>query len=434
MNLPNEHRSIDQWVDYIQTLHHREIELSLERIRSVYQRMRPNGLNFKVITIAGTNGKGSTTELLASIYRAAGYNAAKFTSPHLCDFNERFNVNGQAVSDQALLDAFAVVESHRGDTPITFFEYGTLLAIELFASAQVDVAVMEVGLGGRLDSVNVLEPDMAIVTSISIDHTSWLGNTIEQIAYEKVGIARADKPLVIGLAQAPASMLDYANSIGAEISQLERDFDFVQSKEGDNWDWRGEGQSYKNLPLPFGQAGVQLANCALALQAVALLKGDLPVTEQQLHKGIANAEIEGRCQVVAESPMIVLDVSHNQTSVARLRDFVVDKLNCRNDADQEGRIVAVCGMLADKDIANSLKEISEYIDSWHVATIHNERGANCRDLAGQITSISSSEVNTYSHVVDAFETAHSKLAENDTLVVFGSFHIVGDILSHLRTN
>ena len=199
--------TLGQWVEYIQTLHHREIELSLDRVREVYLRMYPNGLRYKIISLSGTNGKGSTAELLASVYRSSGYKVGKFTSPHLVNFNERFNLNGNAIDNERLLDAFSAVEKNRQQTPITFFEYGTLLAIELFAKSQVDVAIMEVGLGGRLDSVNILDADLSIVTSISVDHTSWLGNTVEEIAFEKVGIARKGKPLVLGLRKPPQNMI-----------------------------------------------------------------------------------------------------------------------------------------------------------------------------------------------------------------------------------
>ncbi len=420
-------RSLTQWVDYIQTLHHREIELSLERVRSVYKRMYPNGLAFKVINIAGTNGKGSTAELIASIYREAGYSVGKFTSPHLVDFNERFNLNGQPVSNQLLLEAFNCVEKHRQDTPITFFEYGTLLAVELFSKAGVDVAVMEIGLGGRLDSVNILEPDAAIVTSISIDHTAWLGNTIEQIAYEKVGIARPGIPLILGLIDAPKNMLDYANEIGAQLSQIGRHFSYTKSKVSDTWDWVGSRQTLKELPLPFQQDGVQLSNCSLALQAIDLLEQWLPVSAVQAHSGIGNAVIEGRCQVISRDPLIVLDVSHNETSVLRLAEFIKSEM-----VQSTGRVVVVCGMLSDKEIRVSLGQIADQVDAWHLASIENDRGATSDEIAEHVRFVSNKQKNNYSRVELAYDAAISTLTADDCLVVFGSFHIVGDILAHVR--
>jgi len=421
-------RNLDEWVEYIQRLHQREIELSLDRVRSVFKRMYPNGLTFKIVSIAGTNGKGSTAELMASIYRQAGYQVGKFTSPHLVSFNERFNLNGEPVADQALLDAFHLVEEHRKDTPITFFEYGTLLAIEMFASAKVDVAIMEIGLGGRLDSVNILDPDAAVVTSISIDHTSWLGNTIEQIAYEKVGIARPNTPLVLGLLDAPQNMLDYAEEIDAKVTQIGQHFSFAKSKVTDSWDWIGTKQTLKELPLPYQQSGVQLSNCSLALQAIDLLDEHLPVSAAQAHSGIAEAKIEGRCQVVSHEPLIILDVSHNETSVARLAEFIDAKMK-----QSSGKVVAVCGMLKDKEIAVSLGQIASHVDTWHLATINNERGALSHEVADHVRSVSNQALVNYDTVELAYEAAKKTLTADDCLVVFGSFHIVGDILAHLRS-
>ncbi len=420
-------RSLDQWIDYIQTLHQREIDLSLERVRSVYERMYPNGLAYKIVNIAGTNGKGSTAELMASIYREAGYKVGKFTSPHLVEFNERFNLNGQPVSDQLLLDAFDCVETYRQDTPITFFEYGTLLAIELFAKANVDIAVMEIGLGGRLDSVNILDPDAAIVTSISVDHTAWLGNTIEQIAYEKVGIARPETPLVIGLIDAPQNMLNYANEIGAELSQIGQNFSYAKSKVSDTWDWIGSRQTLKELPLPYQQGGVQLSNCSLALQAIDLLDQYLPVSAVQAHSGIANAMIEGRCQVISREPLIVLDVSHNESSVSRLAEFIESAIG-----KSTGKIIAVCGMLKDKEISVSLGQIADQVDTWHLAGIANDRGANSDEIAEHVRAVSIKPQFNYQKVELAYDAAVKTLTADDCLVVFGSFHIVGDILAHVR--
>ncbi|MFT6032086.1 MAG: dihydrofolate synthase/folylpolyglutamate synthase [Arenicella sp.] len=424
-------RNLAQWVDYIQTLHHREIELSLERVREVFLRMYPYGLSYKIISIAGTNGKGSTAELLASIYRQAGYQVGKFTSPHLVDFNERFNLNGEAIDDRRLLAAFNRVESQRQDTPITFFEFGTLLAIDLFADSQVDIAIMEVGLGGRLDSVNILDPDVSIVTSISIDHTSWLGNTIEAIAYEKVGIARGGRPLVLGLTDPPDNMLEYASTLGAQIRQIGQQFDYSQSKDDSHWQWSSSGTTFKGLPLPLQQAGVQLSNCSVALEAVRLMSADLPVETSSIVEGIGNATILGRCQVFGHDPYIVFDVSHNQTSVARLNQFLFD-LKSNEGALGKPRTVVVCGMLRDKEIRVSLEQIAHQVDEWHVATIHNERGASASEIGAVVRSISTAKVADYDRVEDAYDAAVATLNADDRLVVFGSFHIVGDILRHVN--
>jgi dihydrofolate synthase/folylpolyglutamate synthase len=423
-------RSVAQWVDYIQTLHHREIELSLQRVRDVFLRMFADGLPFKVISLSGTNGKGSTAELLASIYHQAGYRVGKFTSPHLVDFNERFSVNGDSIDDQRLLQSFDRVEAYRENTPITFFEFGTLLAIDLFANSQVDVAIMEVGLGGRLDSVNILDADVSIVTSVSIDHTAWLGSTIEQIAFEKVGIARKGRPLVLGLTEAPDSMIGYASTLSAQVRQIGKQFNYAQLSDDNSWQWSTSKMTLANLPLPFQQRGVQLSNCSVALEAVRLMSDHFPVDRDGICKGIERARIIGRCQLLSRKPDVVLDVSHNQSSVARLSQFLCTLGNHQTPAFA-GRTVAVCGMLRDKEIAISLKQIADQIDDWHVATINNDRGSLASEIGAVLSSISASRVSQYDCVRDAYDAALNTLTADDRLVVFGSFHIVGDILEHV---
>jgi len=233
-------RTLQQWVDYIQTLHHRQIDLSLDRVREVYLRLIPADTPFTVISIAGTNGKGSTAEMLSSIYTQAGYNVGKYTSPHLVYFNERYLINGQMVDDAELLAAFEKIEAVRGDVPITFFEFGTLIAIELFRQADIDIAVMEVGLGGRKDAVNVLDPDVAIITSISIDHTAWLGDNTDDISYEKVGIARPEVPCIVGINQPSTRITDYCDEIGANCLIVDQNFSYALSEQAEpaSWQWQ----------------------------------------------------------------------------------------------------------------------------------------------------------------------------------------------------
>lgn len=416
-------RTLEHWVDYIQTLHHREIELSLERVRAVYVRLYPDGMRCQVISVSGTNGKGSTAELCASIYRRAGYQVGKFTSPHLVDFNERININGRPVGDDVLLSSFARIEEVRQEIPITFFEFGTLLAIDLFARAGVDVAVMEVGLGGRLDSVNILDADVAITTSVAIDHTAWLGDTLEEIAFEKAGIARPQKPYIVGLKTPPLTLLEHAQKIGADVQLIGEEFNY--KVEGDYWCWSSAcGDEYRNLPRPFSQVGVQLSNCTLALQAVHQLQARLPVSESQVRQGIRAARLEGRCQIVSRQPLIIFDVSHNEASVARLAEF----MSTQSPEIPGSKWVAVCGMLKDKEIEVSLRQLSDDIDVWHTATIHNERGASASDIAAQLEPLTDACIYSHDSVKQAYIAARNSLKKNDCLVVFGSFHIVGDIL------
>ncbi len=427
-------RTLSQWVDYIQTLHHREIELSLERVDQVYRRMLPAGVPFKVVSVSGTNGKGSSAELISSIFRSEGYAVAKYTSPHLVRFNERINIEGKPVSDDELLKAFERVESVRGSIPITFFEFGTLVAIECFVRAGVDLAVMEVGLGGRLDAVNILDADVSAVTSISVDHTGWLGNTVEEIAVEKAGIARRGRPCVLGMEKPPQSLIDTCAQIGAFTQIRGRDFGVKLGSNALAWGWERINEPdliFVDLPLPFGQSGVQLDNAALAIEVVTQLANVFPVSKEALRLGLANADILGRCQILNTEPLIILDVAHNEASVAELATFVQ-----RNSVS--GKTIAVCGMLRDKEIASSLRRISHCVSEWHVATLKGERATSAKELKHilcsdlQLNDAETTPIYDYASIIQAYGAAKETLTTDDCLVVFGSFFVVGDILELLN--
>lgn len=433
--------TVDDWVEYIQTLHFRDIELTLERVRSVYQTLYPRGVGYKVITVAGTNGKGSTAEIAASILREAGYSVGKFSSPHLVDFAERFNINGRDVSSAPLLKSLKKIEQARGQTPITFFEYGALLAIDLFMQADVDVAVMEVGLGGRLDAINILDPDVALITSISIDHTSWLGDTLDKIAFEKVGIARANTPCVVGIVSPPTSIIEHCTSIGADLMCLGEHFSFqaplplsqgapVREKNARRWSWQSGDFKLTELPLPFQQADVQLSNAACAIMAMHQLNDALPVSATAIKRGLTQATLLARCQIVARTPTVILDVAHNESSIRRLADFTLNQ-------DCAGKVIAIVGMLRDKDIAQSLQHMLGVVDSWNFVGITGERGASAEYVQGQLAeSRSAAEINRdtcYECVEAAYDEVVPTLKSDDLLLVFGSFYIAGDILRHIRT-
>ncbi len=421
---------VQEWMNYIQTLHAREIELTLDRVRSVYTRLCPRGASFKVISVAGTNGKGSTAEVIRSIYHAAGYRVAKFTSPHLIDLNERFSVGDESVSDADLLAAFKRIEKLRGDTPITYFEYGLLLAIAIFEDAATEVAVMEVGLGGRLDAVNILDADVAIVTSIALDHTDWLGDTLEKIAYEKAGIARAGSPCLVGIREPQRSITAHLDEVDADGQILGIDFDYKPMADG-AWCFSSSESQLEDLPLPFGQNGVQLSNASLAIRAVQSLNSGLPVDSQAIVDGLNEARLAGRCQIIAHSPIVVLDVSHNEASLKRLRTFL-------DGLSYKGRLVALCGMLKDKEIEASLSQLADCVDEWHLATINNERGANAEHLLNclqaSIPSMPLASTAMYDDVQIGYKSVEKTLTANDCLVVFGSFYIAGDILTLLHAD
>jgi len=427
--------SVGQWVEYIQTLHHREIELSLERVRQVYSRLYPNGLPYKIITVAGTNGKGSTSEIISSIYHQAGHRVGKFSSPHLIDFAERYSICGADVGEEALLQAFNKIEHIREEIPITFFEFGALLAIELFSAAKVDVAVMEVGLGGRLDAINILDADIAIITSISIDHTAWLGNTEEEIGREKAGIARPECPCIVGIRKPPQSILNYCSEIGANIELLGLDYDYLDhSAQTQSWEWFSQKNNkvMRELPLPFSQAGVQLSNASVAVHAVQMLEPQLPVEERHIISGLERASILARCQIVSEQPFTVLDVAHNESSMTRLRAFINQHIS-RKNTQGDVKIYAVCGMLQDKEVAKSLACFSDIVTHWSFASINNERGATAAYLSEKLTESKSKfpiqlSIKEYDSIPEAYLETAGLLSNDDILVVFGSFFVAGDIL------
>ena len=428
---------IDDWVDYIQSLYAREIDLSLDRVAEVYLRLRPQGVNFKIITIAGTNGKGSTCEILAAIYHSAGYATGKYTSPHIELFNERFAINRQIATDQELLDVFARVELARESTRLTFFEFGTLVAIELFADNNIDVAIMEVGLGGRLDAVNILDADIAVVTSISIDHTDWLGDTIDEIAGEKIAITRPNKPCVVGIIEPPSIVIEHCQKHKVPISLPKIDFDYAVNQTKRKWNWSNQDKTYENLSFPFNQEGIQLENAAVALQTVSLLQGSLPVIDKAIYRGLSDAALIARCQLISSSPIVVVDVAHNLASIKRLTEFI-------QGFTVQGKIYALCGMLKDKQIEKCLGYMVNSIDEWKFVSIDHPRGSQSSELLSRLHSQAAIEIaanrlndsklqdilssNCFDDVISAYNHISKKLNNDDALIVFGSFFIVSDIM------
>ena len=426
--------TVSHWVDYIQTVHLREIDLSLERVGQVYQRLYPQGVDFTVIGVAGTNGKGSTAEILSSIYRQGGYAVGKYTSPHMLDFNERINIDGKDVSDRTLIGAFERVEQSRAEIKLTFFEYGTLVAIDLFMRANLDIVIMEVGLGGRLDASNILDADVAIVTSVSIDHTAWLGPDINTIAAEKIAIAKRGRACVLGMPELTPSIINYCSNNAVQALVYSRDFHATLNESDLTWNWQTQECDYQSLPLPFGQSGHQISNAAVALQVIQLLQSKLEIDDLQIRSGLKNARILGRCQMLSTQPDIILDVAHNADSVGSLLGFLQSHRT-------KGRVFAVCGMLQDKEIGNTLAQMRNCVDEWHFASIDSARGASATEveqrLKNQLKSLNKSvslKSYQYRSAVQAYQTVCDRLKKNDSLVVFGSFFIVSDIIRHLKNS
>lgn len=407
---------------WIETLHPRKIELGLERVHAVLERLQWRRPGYRVITVTGTNGKGSTVAMLEAILRAAGYRVGTYTSPHLIRYNERVRVDGVDATDDALCAAFERIEAARGNIPLTYFEFGTLAAFDRFARAGIGVAVLEVGLGGRLDAVNVIDADAAIVASIGIDHTQWLGDTREAIGREKAGVFRKDRPAVCADPDPPASIADQAQAVGARLYQRNRDFSLERGESG--WTWRAGSTLRAGLPFPVLRGDYQLDNAAGALMALETLKGVLPVSQAHIREGLLAANVRGRFQALPGLPVRVLDVAHNPDAVHRLAQTL-------RQQQVAGRTLAVFGMLRDKDIVSVARSMKDIVDAWYVTSLGaTERGATAREVAQAIALAGSDKpVTAFNDARAAYAAARRDAAAADRIVVFGSFYMVGDILS-----
>ncbi|MGB9493900.1 MAG: bifunctional tetrahydrofolate synthase/dihydrofolate synthase [Azonexus sp.] len=431
--------SLEDWLRHLESLHPRGqagIELGLERISLVKQALGQTQ-HCPVITVGGTNGKGSTCAYLESIIAHAGYRVGCYTSPHLLAYNERVRVNGQAASDEVLCVAFARVEAacrQAGDVRLTYFEFGTLAAWEVFANADVEAIIMEVGLGGRLDAVNAYEPDISIVTTVALDHTDWLGPDRESIGFEKAGSYRAGKPAFCADPQPPQSLLDHAGKIGADLRLIGRDFGFERALgEGDEnrqqWRWwcrSGDRLIKRSLAYPGLRGPTQLYNASVALAALEALADRLPVTMQAIRPGLIETELAGRFQVVPGKPAIVLDVGHNPQAIRVL----ADNLSSMGFFD---RTHVVLGMLNDKDIEGALLPLKGKVDFWHVATLDGVRGTTAEALAAIIGRAQlGGEVICHASPEIAMQVAKGRALESDRIIAFGSFYTVAGALLALR--
>ena len=431
--------NLEDWLRHLEGLHPKGqagIELGLERIRRVKAALGQTQ-HCPVIIVGGTNGKGSTCAYLENIIDRAGYRVGCYTSPHLLAYNERVRVNGQPVSDEALCAAFARVEAARrqaGDVALTYFEFGTLAAWEVFAAAGVEAAILEVGLGGRLDAVNAYEPDVSIVTTIALDHTDWLGPDRASIGFEKAGIYRTGKPALCADPQPPQSLLDHAAAIGADLRLIGRDFGFERTRgEGNEnrlqWRWwcrAGEKLIKRSLAYPGLRGPAQLYNAAVALAALEALGDKLPVTMQAIRPGLIETELVGRFQVLPGKPAIVLDVGHNPQAIKVLADNLADM-------GFFDRTHAVVGMLNDKDIEGALMPLKGKVDFWHAATLTGVRGTNSETLAAIIERAQlGGEVICHPSPAAAMQVAKGRAAESDRILIFGSFHTVAGALQALQ--
>ncbi len=453
-------RSLDDWLDYISTQHPVSIELTLDRVAEVWQRLRaphgPGSPGFPVITVGGTNGKGSTCAMLEAILDRAGYRVGCYTSPHLLRYNERVRIARHDAPDADLCRAFEAVEAARDGIGLTYFEFGTLAALWLMSESRVDAAVLEVGLGGRLDAVNIIDADVSVVTSVGLDHMEYLGDTREKIGFEKAGIFRSGRAAICGDADAPASLVRHAAAIGARLLRAGIDFDFTE-QDGAQWRYRRfaaqgapavaapPGQSPGSpapaagadaapvvrpvqrarygLPFPALRGAYQLSNASAAITALDELAHRLPVSAEAVRTGLLTAEIAGRFQVLPGRPTVVLDVAHNPHAAA-----VLDASLARLQGG--GRTLAVFSMLADKDIEGVVRTVKARIDEWFIAPVDAARAADLAMLRGALTRAAALDPTTEcASVGEAWAQARERARESDRIVVFGSFYTVAEVLA-----
>lgn len=409
--IPQAASPLATWLSYLEHLHSKTIDLGLARVSEVAARMAVLKPAPFVFTVAGTNGKGTTCRTLESVLMAAGFKVGVYSSPHLVRYTERVRVQGEELSELAHTTSFAEIEAARGEISLSYFEFGTLSALWLFQQAQLDVVILEVGLGGRLDATNIVDADVAVVTSIALDHTDWLGPDRESIGCEKAGIFRAGKPAVVGEPDMPLTIAEVASEKGAHL--LRRGVNWRYDASAQNWSFSDESGTLANLPLPL----VPMPNAATAL--AALRASGLKVSEQAIRDGIQNAMLPGRFQIISEAPRVILDVAHNPHAAAYLAGRLKTLL-------KTGRVLAVIGMLHDKDIAGTLANLQTEVDDWYCAPLEGPRGATAEQLLEHLPT-----GKVYTSVAQAWHAAMADARPEDTVLVCGSFHTVAHVMEEI---
>lgn len=412
--------ALEDWLDWQERCHSRSIDLGLERVAAVYRRLNSN-TKIITITVAGTNGKGSCVALLEAMYRAQGYKVGAYTSPHILRYSERIRIDGEAVADEMICEAFERIDQGRDDTSLSYFEFGTLAALDIFARNQLDVQLLEVGLGGRLDAVNIIDPDVALVSTIALDHVDWLGDNVEQIAREKAGIFRVATPAIIGDDKVPADLLAAAEDKSALIMQYGCQFNYRKTNDG--WDWVGAGRVLKNLPVPAFKGEHQYRNASAAIMAVHCLQPRLPIDESAIRHGLNHAKLVGRFQLITEEPAVLLDVGHNPQAVQTLLDYLQSDFPAV-------KIRAVFAMMKDKDIASVIALMCERVAEWYLAPLSNPRAANPEMLQELFRQQQIGNVHAgYNNFSAAFDAARRDSLPNEMILIFGSFFLVSEYLS-----
>ncbi|QEY26627.1 bifunctional tetrahydrofolate synthase/dihydrofolate synthase [Neisseria zalophi] len=428
-------KTLNDWLSHLETAHSNGlIDMGLSRVGEVKNKMNLQP-QCPVIAVAGTNGKGSVCAFLSQIYHQAGFKVGTLTSPHLLKFNERIAINTEPVSDEAITASFERIEAARGDISLTYFEFNTLAAVDIFMREQVDLMILEVGLGGRLDAVNIFDADCAIVTSIDLDHQSFLGNTIEEVAYEKAGIFRAGKPAICGQNPPPESLRRHAEETGAVLLVGKRDFSFTRLEQ-QQWSFRfhpqatdelfsdGLTRNRNALPIPALRGAYQLGNAACALAAIECLNDKLPIDIGSIKRGLLLTSNPGRFQVLPGRPLVILDVGHNPHAAKALKQGLIT-------LPFAAKRTAVFSMLADKDIDSVLDIVKDQFDQWYIAPLNLPRGMNNNQLEQKLSAHGIENVTTFDNIQNAYQAALAASSENDRITVFGSFHTVAEVMATL---
>ncbi|MDO5069116.1 MAG: bifunctional tetrahydrofolate synthase/dihydrofolate synthase [Neisseria zoodegmatis] len=427
-------KTLNDWLSHLETAHSAGlIDMGLSRVGEVKAAMNLNP-QCPVIVVAGTNGKGSVCAFLTQIYKQAGFKVGTLTSPHLLKFNERIAVNAEPVSDETIVASFERIEAARGDISLTYFEFNTLAAVDIFIREQVDVMVLEVGLGGRLDAVNIFDADCAVVTSIDLDHQSFLGDTVEQVGYEKAGVFRSGKPAICGQNPPPESLRRHAENIGAELLLIKRDFDFSKLEQ-QQWSFHfhpQSGQVFSDglkrnrnaLPIPALRGAYQLNNAACALAVIECLNDKLPIDIGSIKRGLLLVNNPGRFQVLPGRPLVILDVGHNPHAARALRQGLMALPFAQ-------KRTAVFSILADKDIDQVLDIVKDQFDEWYIAPLRLPRGMDIAALSQKLSEHNIENITRFDNVQTAFQAALAASSENDRITVFGSFHTVAEVMATL---
>jgi dihydrofolate synthase/folylpolyglutamate synthase len=411
-------------LDWQESLHPLAIDLGLERAARVFHALNPDCIKPLTITVAGTNGKGSCIAFLEAIYRAQGYRVGAYSSPHILKYNERIKIDGKPVSDELICEAFARIESVRGNTSLSYFEFGTLAALDIFWRSGLDIQLLEVGLGGRLDAVNIVDPDVSLITSIGIDHVDWLGETREAIGQEKAGIFRAETPAIVGDCDPPKSLLQSAIDKDALLYCIGKDFAY--KKQAATWDWFAGVRYISQLPEPGLKGEHQYRNASAVILAVEVLAKSLPVSDMSIRAGLKNIQLLGRFQLINDKIPVLLDVGHNPEAVKTLFDYL-------NMTFPGKRIHAIFSMMKDKDIAGVLEIMNPVVYDWFFAPLANPRAATepiMREIFSKspVTRVSFG----FTGFAEAFKAAKIQAQEDDLLLVFGSFFLVSDCLNEFE--